>query len=202
MKSDIETLCDKIDNKLEHSPHSSSLSALIYNLSPQAIKDFILQVSDFADKCFTDSNEYQYFIQAMSAILMTSQRNTLKNIVNELDENTINKLEKLIEKRTKAIVLAAFIKLRNDIIKRNNLKGKEFKTYNIENELDTVCNIYISKSKYDIPDSMWQSLDSLTTEPVFIITQTTFGRTGKFKEVFIQQHRKYIKRQKEKKNGK
>ena len=40
MKSDIETLCDKIDDELEHSPHSSSLSALIYNLSPQAIKDF------------------------------------------------------------------------------------------------------------------------------------------------------------------
>lgn len=201
MKSDIEKLCEKIDNELENSPHSSSLSALIYNLSPQALKDFILEVSDFADKCFTDSDEYQCFIQAMSAILMTSQRNTLKNIVNELDENTINTLEKLIEKRTKAIVLAAFIKLRNDIIKRNNLKGKEFKTYNIENELDTVCNIYVSKSKYDIPDSMWQSLNSLTTEPVFIITQTTFGRTGKFKEIF-NNIESILKDRKREKNGK
>ena len=31
MKSDIEALCEKIDNELENSPHSSSLSALIYN---------------------------------------------------------------------------------------------------------------------------------------------------------------------------
>ena len=201
MKSDIKTLCEKIDNELEQSPHSSSLSTLIYNLSPQAIKDFILTVSDFAEECFTDSDEYQCFIQAMSAILMTSQRNTLKNIVNELDENTINTLEKLIEKRTKAIILAAFIKLRNDIIKRNNLKGKEFKTYNIENELDTVCNIYVSKSKYDTPDSMWQSLDSLTTEPIFIITQTTFGRTGKFKEVF-NNIENILKDRKREKNGK
>lgn len=201
MKSDIETLCEKIDNELEHSPHSSSLSALIYNLSPQALKDFILEVSDFAEECFTDSDEYQCFVQAISAILMTSQRNTLKNIVNELDENTINALEKMMEKRRQAIVLSAFIKLRNDIIKRNNLKGKEFKTYNIENELDTVCNIYVSKSKYDMPDSMWQSLDSLTTEPVFIITQTTFGRTGKFKEVF-NNIENILKNRKREKNGK
>lgn len=201
MKSDIETLCEKIDNELEHSPHSSSLSALIYNLSPQALKDFILEVSDFAEECFTDSDKYQYFIQAISAVLMTSQKDTLKNIVNELDENTINALEKMMEKRRQAIVLAAFIKLRNDIIKRNNLKGKEFKPYNIENELDTVCNIYVSKSKYDTPISIWQSLDSLTTEPVFIITQTTFGRTGKFKEVF-DNIENILKDRKREKNGK
>lgn len=201
MKSDIETLYEKIDNELEHSPRSSSLSALIYNLSPQAIKDFILTVSEFAEECFTNSDEYQYFVQAISAVLMTSQKDTLKNIVNELDENTINTLEKMMEKRRQAIVLAAFIKLRNDIIKRNNLKGKEFKTYNIENELNTICNIYVSKSKYDIPDSMWQSLDSLTTEPVFIITQTTFGRTGKFKEIF-DNIENILKDRKREKNGK
>ena len=201
MKSDIETLCDKIDDELENSPHSSSLSALIYNLSPQAIKDFILQVSEFAEECFTDSDEYQYFVQAMSAILMTSQKSMLKNIVNELDENTINTLERMTEKRRKAIILTAFIRLRNDIIKRNNLKGKEFKPYNIGNELDTVCNIYVSKSKYDIPDSMWQSLDSLTTEPIFIIKQTTFGRTGKFKEVF-DNIENILKDRKREKNGK
>lgn len=201
MKSNIKTLCEKIDNELEHSPHSSSLSALIYNLSPQALKDFILEVSDFAEEWFTDSDEYQCFVQAISDVLMTSQKDTLKNIVNELDENTINAFEKMMEKRRQAIVLSAFIKLRNDIIKRNNLKGKEFKPYNIGNELDTICNIYVSKSKYDIPDSMWQSLDSLTTEPVFIITQTTFGRTGKFKEVF-NNIENILKDRKREKNGK
>lgn len=201
MKSDIETLCEKIDNELENSPHSSSLSALIYNLNPQAIKDFILQVSEFAEEDSTDNDYYQYFVQAISAVLMTSQKDTLKNIINELNENTINTLEKMMEKRRKAIILAAFIKMRNDIIKCNKLKGKEFKPYNIENELDTVCNIYVSKSKYDTPISIWQSLDSLTTEPIFIITQTTFGRTGKFKEVF-NNIENILKDRKREKNGK
>lgn len=185
MKSTIEILCDKIDDELEDAPVSKTITSLASALSPEAVSQLILNISDLANHDFDYTDYHSEFIYAISKTLKESNQSTLKDIINKLDEDIINTLNRLLKMRKKAIILSSFIKIRNNIIKRNKLKGKEFKLYNIEEDkLDTICNIYVYNLNYNTPETIWQSLDSLTTGPIYIIKQQTFGRTGKFKEVF------------------
>lgn len=180
----VDSIINKIDEEFEITKTSSTIKSLTLELNDKAVSQIINDISNNAEKDFKDSEYYTGYVKAISQTLLNSKIKTLNDIINKLDERTIDKLEKLLIKRRKAIILYSFIKIRNELIKRNKLKTKEFKLYNIENKLDDICNIYVSNYKYDISPVLWSEMNKITIEPIFIITKNTFGRTGKFKNVF------------------
>lgn len=184
MKSEIKILCDKINNEVEKELTSPTFSSLVEGLNATAIKRIILNASDIAEHKPNDS-DYQYeFTYAISTVLKLSNKSTLRDIINKLNEDNINRLEKLLDKRRKAIILYAFIEMRNSLIKQYNATGNEFNIYDINYKFDNICNAYVSDPKYDTPEHTWQDLDMLTTGPIFGINENTFGRNGKFKKIF------------------
>lgn len=184
MKSEVKNLCNKINSELEKAHVSTTLLSLIEGLNSKAIKQLILNTSYIAEHKPSDPNYYSELVHTISMMLKLSSPETLKNVINTLDENNINLLEELLEKRRKAIILYAFIKIRNDLIKHYNATGDEFNTYDIGNKFDDICNVYVSDPKYNTPEHTWQDLDMLTTGPIFDISEHTFGRNGKFKKIF------------------
>jgi hypothetical protein len=184
MKTEVKNLCNKINNELEKVPTSTTLLLLIENLNAKAIKQLVLNASHVAEHRPSDPTYHSELIEAISLILKLSDTIVIQNIINTLNEDRINLLEKLLDNRRKAIILYAFIKIRNDLIKHYNATGDEFNTYDIGNKFDDICNAYISDPKYNTPEHTWQDLDMLTTEPIFDINEHTFGRNGKFKKIF------------------
>lgn len=184
MKSEVKNLCDKINSELEKVPTSTTLLSLVENLNAKAIKQLVLNASHVAEHRPSDPTYHSEFVEAISLILKLSDTVIIKDIINTLNEDRINLLEELLDNRRKAIILYAFIKIRNDLIKCYNATGDEFNTYDIDNKFDDICNAYISDPKYNTPEHTWQDLDMLTTGPIFDISENTFGRTGKFKKIF------------------
>lgn len=184
MKSEVKNLCDKINSKLEKAPVSTTLLSLVENLNAKAIKQLILNASHVAEHRPSDPTYHSELIEAIYLILKLSDTVVIKDIINELNEDRINLLEEMLNNRRKAIILYAFIKIRNDLIKHYNATGDEFNTYDIGNKFDDICNAYISDPKYNTPEHTWQDLDMLTTGPIFDISEHTFGRNGKFKKIF------------------
>ena len=184
MKSEVKNLCDKINSKLEKAPTSTTLLSLVENLNAKAIKQLVLNASHVAEHRPSDPTYHSEFVEAISLILKLSDTVVIKNIINTLNEDRINLLEELLDNRRKAIILYAFIKIRNDLIKHYNATGDEFNTYDIGNKFDDICNAYVSDPKYNTPEHTWQDLDMLTTGPIFDISEHTFGRNGKFKKIF------------------
>lgn len=184
MKTEVKNLCDKINSELEKVPTSTTLLSLVENLNAKAIKQLILNASHVAKHRPSDSTYHSELIEAISLILKLSDTVVIKDIINTLNKDRINLLEELLDNRRKAIILYAFIKIRNDLIKHYNATGDEFNTYNIGNKFDDICNAYVSDPKYNTPEHTWQDLDMLTTGPIFDISEHTFGRNGKFKKIF------------------
>lgn len=184
MKTEVKNLCNKINNELEKAPVSTTLLSLVENLNAKAIKQLVLNASHVAEHRPSDPTYHSEFVEAISLILKLSDTVVIKNIINTLNEDRINLLEELLDKRRKAIILYAFIKIRNDLIKHYNATGDEFNTYDIGNKFDDICNTYVSDPKYNTPEHTWQNLDMLTTGPIFNINEHTFGRNGRFKKIF------------------
>lgn len=184
MKSEVKNLCDKINSELEKVPTSTTLLSLVENLNAKAIKQLVLNASHVTEHRPSDPTYHSELIEAISLILKLSDTVVIKDIINTLNEDRINLLEELLDNRRKAIILYAFIKIRNDLIKHYNATGDEFNTYDIGNKFDNICNAYVSDPKYNTPEHTWQDLDMLTTEPIFDISEHTFGRNGKFKKIF------------------
>lgn len=184
MKSEVKNLCDKINSELEKVPTSTTLLSLVENLNAKAIKQLVLNASHVAEHRPSNPTYHSELIEAISLILKLSDTVVIKDIINTLNEDRINLLEELLDKRRKAIILYAFIKIRNDLIKHYNATGDEFNTYDIGNKFDDICNAYVSDSKYNTPEHTWQDLDMLTTGPIFDISEHTFGRNGRFKKIF------------------
>lgn len=184
MKSEVKNLCDKINSELEKVPTSTTLLSLVENLNAKAIKQLVLNASHVAEHRPSDPTYHSEFVEAISLILKLSTNVVIKNIINTLNEDRINLLEELLDNRRKAIILYAFIKIRNDLIKHYNATGDEFNTYDIGNKFDDICNAYVSDPKYNTPEHTWQNLDMLTTGPIFNINEHTFGRNGRFKKIF------------------
>lgn len=184
MKSEVKNLCDKINSELETVPTSTTLLSLVENLNAKAIKQIVLNASHVAEHRPSDPTYHSELIEAISLILKLSDTVVIKNIINEFNEDRINLLKELLDNRRKAIILYAFIKIRNDLIKHYNATGDEFNTYDIGNKFDDICNAYVSDPKYNTPEHTWQDLDMLTTGPIFDISEHTFGRNGKFKKIF------------------
>lgn len=184
MKSEVKNLCDKINSELEKVPTSTTLLSLVENLNAKAIKQLILNASHVTEHRPSDPTYHSELIEAISLILKLSDTVVIKDIINELNEDRINLLEELLDNRRKAIILYAFIKIRNDLIKHYNATSDEFNTYDTGNKFDDICNTYVSNPKYNTPEHTWQDLDMLTTGPIFNISEHTFGRNGKFKKIF------------------
>lgn len=184
MKTEVKNLCNTINSELEKVPTSTTLLSLVENLNAKAIKQLILNASHVAEHRPSDPTYHSEFVEAISLILKLSDTVVIKDIVNTLNEDRINLLEELLDNRRKAIILYAFIKIRNDLIKHYNATGDEFNTYDIGNKFDDICNAYVSDPKYNTPEHTWQDLDMLTTGPIFDISEHTFGRNGKFKKIF------------------
>ena len=184
MKTEVKNLCNKINNELEKAPVSTTLLSLVENLNAKAIKQLVLNASHVAEHKPSDPTYHSELIEAISLILKLSDTVVIKDIINTLNEDRINLLEELLDNRRKAIILYAFIKIRNDLIKHYNATGNEFNTYDIGNKFDDICNAYVSDLKYNTPEHTWQDLDMLTTGPIFDISEHTFGRNGRFKKIF------------------
>ena len=184
MKSEVKNLCNKINSELEKVPVSTTLLSLVENLNAKAIKQLILNASHVTEHRPSDPTYHSELIEAISLILKLSDTVVIKDIINTLNEDRINLLEERLDNRRKAIILYAFIKIRNDLIKHYNATGDEFNTYDIGNKFDDICNAYVSDPKYNTPEHTWQDLDMLTTGPIFDISEHTFGRNGKFKKIF------------------
>lgn len=184
MKSEIKNLCNKINSELEKAPVSTTLLSLIESLNPKAIKQLILNASNVAKHRPSDPTYHSEFVTAISTILKLSETIVINDIINELNEDRINLLEELLDKRRKAIILYAFIEIRNNLIKQYNATGDEFSIYDINDKFNNICNAYVSDPKYNTPEHTWQDLDMLTTGPIFDISEHTFGRNGKFKKIF------------------
>lgn len=184
MKSEVKNLCNTINSELEKTSTSTTLLSLVENLNAKAIKQLVLNTSHVAKHKPSDPTYHSEFVEAISLILKLSDTVVIKDIINTLNEDRINLLEELLDNRRKAIILYAFIKIRNDLIKHYNATGDEFNTYDIGNKFDDICNAYVSDPKYNTPEHTWQDLDMLTTGPIFDISEHTFGRNGKFKKIF------------------
>lgn len=184
MKSEVKNLCNTINSELEKVPTSTTLLSLVENLNAKAIKQLVLNASHVAEHRPSDPTYHSEFVEAISLILKLSDTVIIKDIINTLNEDRINLLEELLDNRRKAIILYAFIKIRNDLIKHYNATGDEFNTYDIGNKFDDICNAYVSDPKYNTPEHTWQDLDMLTTGPIFDISEHTFGRNGRFKKIF------------------
>ena len=184
MKTEVKNLCDKINSELEKAPVSTTLLALVENLNAKAIKQLVLNASHVAEHRPSDLTYHSELVEAISIILKLSDTVVIQNIINTLNEDRINLLEELLDNRRKAIILYAFIKIRNDLIKHYNTTGDEFNTYDIGNKFNDICNAYVSNPKYNTPEHTWQDLDMLTTGPIFDISEHTFGRNGRFKKIF------------------
>lgn len=184
MKSEIKNLCNTINSELEKTSTSTTLLSLVENLNAKTIKQIVLNTSHVAEHRPSDPTYHSEFVEAISLILKLSDTVIIKDIINTLNEDRINLLEELLDNRRKAIILYAFIKIRNDLIKHYNATGDEFNTYDISNKFDDICNAYVSDPKYNTPEHTWQDLDMLTTGPIFDISEHTFGRNGKFKKIF------------------
>lgn len=184
MKTEVKNLYDKINNELEKTSTSTTLLSLVENLNAKAIKQIVLNASNVAEHKPSDPTYHSELIEAISLILKLSDTVVITDIINTLNEDRINLLEELLDNRRKAIILYAFIKIRNDLIKHYNATGDEFNTYDIGNKFDDICNAYVSDPKYNTPEHTWQDLDMLTTGPIFDISEHTFGRNGRFKKIF------------------
>ena len=184
MKTEVKNLCDKINSELEKTSTSITLLSLVENLNAKAIKQLVLNASHVAEHRPSDPTYHSEFVEAISLILKLSDTVVITDIINTLNEDRINLLEELLDNRRKAIILYAFIKIRNDLIKHYNATGDEFNTYDIGNKFDDICNAYVSNPKYNTPEHTWQNLDMLTTGPIFDISEYTFGRNGRFKKIF------------------
>ena len=188
MKSEVKNLCNTINSELEKTSTSTTLLSLVENLNVKTIKQIVLNTSHVAEHRPSDPTYHSELIEAISLILKLSDtvviKDIIKDIINELNEDRINLLEELLDNRRKAIILYAFIKIRNDLIKHYNATGDEFNTYDIGNKFDDICNAYVSDPKYNTPEHTLQDLDMLTTGPIFNINEHTFGRNGRFKKIF------------------
>ena len=148
MKSEVKNLCDKINNELKKAPTSTTLLSLVENLNANAIKQLILNASNVAKHKPNDPSYYSEFIDAVSIILKLSDTITLKDIINTLNKDRINLLEKMLNKHKKAMILYNFIEMRNTLIKQNNIESNEFNIYNLNNKLNNICNAYVSDTEY------------------------------------------------------
>lgn len=184
MKTEVKNLCNTINSELEKTSTSTTLLSLVENLNAKAIKQLVLNASHVAEHRPNDPTYHSEFVEAISLILKLSDTVIIKDIINTLNEDRINLLEELLDNRIKAIILYAFIKIRNDLIKHYNATGDEFNTYDIGNKFDDICNAYVSDPKYNTPEHTWQDLDMLTTSPIFDISEHKFGRNGRFKKIF------------------
>lgn len=184
MKTEVKNLCNTINNELEKTSTSTTLLSLVENLNAKAIKQLVLNASHVAEHRPNDPTYHSEFVEAISLILKLSDTVIIKDIINTLNEDRINLLEELLDNRRKAIILYAFIKIRNDLIKHYNATGDEFNTYDIGNKFDDICNAYVSDPKYNTPEHTWQDLDMLTTSPIFDISEHKFGSNGRFKKIF------------------
>lgn len=139
----LDSIINKIDEELKTTHNSSTINSLTLELNDKAVSQIINDISNNAEKEFKDSKYYTGYVKAIAQTLLNLKVKTLNDIINKLDERTIDKLEKLLTKRRKAIILYSFIKTRNELIKRNKLKTKEFRLYNIENKLDDIYITYM-----------------------------------------------------------
>lgn len=189
MKSEIKNLCDKINNELEKAPTSTTLLSLVENLNAKAIKQLILNTSNITKHKPSDPTYYSEFIYAVSTILKLSDTVTLRDIVNTLNKDRINLLEKILDKHKKTMILQNFIKMRDTLIKQNNIESDEFNIYNLNDKLNNICNAYVSDKEYYTHTSptTWDDLDTVTTNPIFTlppISEYWIGRNGKLKKIF------------------
>ena len=189
MKSEVKNLCDKINNELKKAPTSTTLLSLIENLNAKAIKQLILNASNISKHKPNDPSYYSEFIYAVSTILKLSDTITLRDIVNTLNKDRINLLEKILDKHKKAMILYDFIKIRDTLIKQNNIESDEFNIYNLNDKLDNICNAYVSDTEYYTHTSpiKWDDLNTVTTNPIFTlppISEYWIGRNDKFKKIF------------------